>query len=69
MEKLNLLNDPKPYNEEEDFNNDFDYHKNEGVVMCDTFLSHLELLQSLIISKSLPNNFSFKDFSDPHKTR
>jgi zinc finger FYVE domain-containing protein 26 len=40
-----------------------------GETLCDTFLSHVELLQSLLISKSLPPTFTFKDFSNPLRAR
>ncbi len=42
---------------------------NEGVNVCDSFLSHVELLQSLLISKSLPVGFTFRDFSIPQRAR
>ncbi len=42
---------------------------NEKENLCDTFLSHVELLQSLLISKCLPAGFAVKDFSDPQKAR
>jgi hypothetical protein len=41
----------------------------ERANLCDTFLSHIELLQSLLISQSLPAGFSVRDFSDSQKAR
>lgn len=40
-----------------------------GVAMADTYLSHVELLQSLLSSKYLSSGFALKDFGDPHKAR
>jgi hypothetical protein len=48
---------------------DYGGRDNEGVLICDTFQSHTELLQSLLIAKALPSNFTFADFKIPQKTR
>jgi hypothetical protein len=37
--------------------------------IADTFLSHVELIEQLILSKSLPPNFNLRDLSDPSKVR
>ncbi len=40
-----------------------------GVSLCDTILSHVELLQSLTISKCPVGKISLMDFSDTQKAR
>eukprot|EP01087_Luapelamoeba_hula_P024804 TRINITY_DN9571_c0_g1_i1.p1 TRINITY_DN9571_c0_g1~~TRINITY_DN9571_c0_g1_i1.p1 ORF type:complete len:900 (+),score=149.53 TRINITY_DN9571_c0_g1_i1:278-2701(+) len=44
-------------------------HESGGVSLCDTILSHVELLQSLIISKCDLGGVSLSHFSDPQKAR
>jgi zinc finger FYVE domain-containing protein 26 len=45
-----------------------DPNSSSGTVLCDSFLGHVELLQSLLISKC-PVTVSLKDFSDKKKVR
>jgi len=40
-----------------------------GVSLCDTILSHVELLQSLVLSGTEMTDFSLMDFSDTQKAR
>eukprot|EP01117_Protostelium_nocturnum_P015330 TRINITY_DN5935_c0_g1_i1.p1 TRINITY_DN5935_c0_g1~~TRINITY_DN5935_c0_g1_i1.p1 ORF type:complete len:1897 (+),score=781.85 TRINITY_DN5935_c0_g1_i1:251-5941(+) len=40
-----------------------------GISLCDTFLSYVELLQSLVICKALPSSFTLTDFNSNIKSR
>ena len=44
-------------------------HATGGVSLCDTILSHVELLQSLIIKKCDLTGVTLSSFSDPQKAR
>src|SRR5690349_16042112 len=51
---IHMIQEALVYAKLQFLNSDSGGQDNEGVSLCDTYLTHLRLLQSLLVSKSLP---------------